>query len=126
MVNTNDYWIYLSRFLPLTPIYAVWFIGLIVALVRWNRHPKVSLLVTLATVLLFLNSVVANLLSIWLIHYSRDQAGFSHERMGWMLGVLGFVSPLVGAAGYAMLLVAAFMGRGQWLAEWREGNRPPA
>jgi hypothetical protein len=126
MVNTPDYWMYVTYFLPQTPMYAAWFIGLILAVVRWNHHPKVSLLVSLATVLLFLNAVVATLLQIWLIQHSRDQAGFSTVQMSTMLNALGFARTLVSAVGWALMLAAAFVGRGRWLAEWQEGDGPPS
>ena len=37
----------LSNYLILLPPLLVWFVGLVFALVRWRRHPRASLLVTI-------------------------------------------------------------------------------
>jgi hypothetical protein len=51
----------LTQFLFDVPLYIVWAIGAIFCLVRWRRHPTVSLLALIAILLFFLLSVIGTL-----------------------------------------------------------------
>lgn len=56
----------LSVLVPLLPNLLVWSIGLLIALMSWSRHPKVSLLTTVALLGFITLSIVSSFLNLWI------------------------------------------------------------
>ena len=106
-MSASDEWVFsllmsLGRMLPM---FIVWFIGLVIALVRWPRCPAVSLLVVAAIVLAGTTSVVTQVVYMVLPRY-WDAANFSR-----IAGIIGVASTFVHACAWTCMLAAVFLGR---------------
>ncbi|MCU0874447.1 MAG: hypothetical protein MUE50_19095 [Pirellulaceae bacterium] len=106
-MSASDEWVFsllmsLGRMLPM---FLVWFIGLVIALVRWPRCPAVSLLVVAASVLAGMTSVATQVIYMVLPRY-WDAAGFAR-----IAGIIGVASAFVHACAWVCMLAAAFLGR---------------
>ena len=106
-MSANDEWVFsllmsLGRMLPM---FIVWFIGLVIAVVRWPRCPAVSMWVIAAIVVAGMTSIATQAFYIALPRY-WDTASFA-----WMAGIIGVASALVHACAWGCMLAAAFVGR---------------
>ena len=105
-----------------TPIIIVWVIAIVLALLRWQRHPRVSQFVIIACAVMIVNLVVSRFITIWLPITMRDR-GWTMSQIGLIFSAIGIVSALIAAAAWVMILCAIF--------GWREGGQkqdffPPA
>jgi hypothetical protein len=104
--------IVLRNLVAQSPILLVWLAGFGLAVLRWQRHPKVSLLTVIAIVLYFVGASGNAVAGRWLVVALRN--------FGWtMQGTLGtaiisFVMAVIKAAGWALLFAAVF--------GWRSGQ----
>ena len=87
------------------PMLIVWFIGLVVALVRWPRSPGVSALVVAAVVMAGATSIATQVIYTVLPRY-WDSMQFAK-----VVGIVGIASAFLHAGAWGCLLAAAFMGR---------------
>jgi hypothetical protein len=101
----------LARYLgPQLPQLLVYLVGVVLSLVFWGRHPKVSGLTLVAMILLILTSVVSAGVYIWLPryffehHYSRSNEGSVYAMVNMVIGV-------VRAVGLGICLAAVFSMR---------------
>jgi len=78
-----------------TPLYIVWLVGVILAIVVWKKHPSVSLVALIAFVVLFLLELVS------LIIAARN--GLNGSRPG-----IAFVEALIRAGAWGLVLAAVF------------------
>ena len=92
----------LGRILPML---LVWFIGLVIALVRWPRHPGVSALVVAAITVAGMTSIATQVAYTVLPRYG-DAAQFAK-----VAGIIGIASTLVHACAWGCMLTAVFIGR---------------
>ena len=83
---------------------------LVIALVRWKRHPRASLVASLAFVLLMLHGLFFAAIYIWIPHWLGEGTAESHRTFYNMFGL--FASVLFAIA-MAILLVAVFIDRKQ-------------
>jgi len=106
----------LLSYLPYFPVYLIWLVGGIVALVRWHRHPRVSLVMLIATAL-FISGMLLNAVGFrWAVNWAVKQGAPG----GWTVGefiyyvsiAASLVHSLFNTATYALLLVAVFGWRG--------------
>ena len=97
----------LSNFLIETPVFLVWLAGLVVAVTRWQRHPRVSLLTLIAIITLLLNTWIGTILNVQ-IPTMLSQWGWSVGEMGTFFMIKGFIQAVVAAVGYGLLLFALF------------------
>lgn len=95
------------------PLYLVWLVGVVLAVISWKRNPKVSLLTVIALAVFFILSGVGTGLNMWLppTWYER---GWMPARIGLLTAAIGFVRTLVDAVGFGLLLAAVF--------GWRKAN----
>lgn len=105
-----------SSCLPQLPLILVWLVGIVLAVTRWQRHPKVSMLALIALILTLLETIVSNFLSIWLPIMLTEQ-GTSATQIGTIFGVWRFIASLVGAVIWGLVLAAIF--------RWRDELIPP-
>jgi hypothetical protein len=99
--------ILLSQFAVQVPLYVVWVIGIVLAVVRWRRHPRVSLLLLVALVALLLTSLGLTLLRAWATHQMAGPAGWTGQQLSWFFSALGLLGVLVSAAAWGLTLFAA-------------------
>ena len=87
------------------PMFMVWLIGMVIAVVRWPRCPAGSMLVIAAIMVAGMTSVATQVIYMVLPRY-WDAAGFAR-----IAGIIGVASAFVHACAWACMLAAAFLGR---------------
>ena len=96
--------------LPYSPLYIAWMVGFVLALARWRRHPRISLLAAWGFALLFLASLAGNYVSVRL-PLMLVSKGMPINQLGpWYLGV-GVAQSLINAVATGLLIAAVFTGR---------------
>jgi hypothetical protein len=96
------------QFLTWLPLYLLWMVGIILALVRWQRHPKVSILAGLAFLILIVNGMASTMTMAWLPGYLQSAQNYSAEQLGQVLSVVRVFFNLVSAVAWSLILVAIF------------------
>lgn len=84
------------------------------AVIRWKRHPRVSLVVIISLVLLVLHILIFAVIYIWVPEAVMRSGWFSIQTM---LTAMGFIYNVALAIPFALLLIAIFMQRkprGEW------------
>jgi hypothetical protein len=89
------------------PLVGVWLSGLILALVRWKRHPRVSALVLIAMVVLLGEAVFGTVAMVMV----ASVPGNSGARWNWT--ALMIVRMGLQVVGFALVLAATFSDRQQ-------------
>lgn len=92
------------------PLYVAWLAGLVAAVVTWRRHPTVSLLTSVSLVVMLVLTFASRLLNVWVVRLGA-QAGWSAHEIGLFLGVYGFVSALIEAVAWGLVIAAVFLWR---------------
>jgi hypothetical protein len=100
----------LTQLLAQSPVLLVYLIGLILALVFWQRCPIPSLLVLVASVLLLLVAVTQTCVTQYLIQ-ARTEMGWTHEKLGWVFSAVGLTGSCLRAAALGLFLAAVFIQR---------------
>jgi hypothetical protein len=108
---------FLMQLASRAPTLLVYAIGVILAIVYWQRYPRPCLLVLLAVCLSGFALVASAFLFMYLPRAMAD-FGWAHEQLGMIVGAVGFVSSVLHAIATAMLLGAVFVGRRQPLPRW--------
>jgi hypothetical protein len=106
----------------LAPMIVVWVIGIILALLRWRRHPRVSQLAITAFAVMIGSTVVVRTLYVWLPTVVRNR-GWSTSELGTIFTAVGIVSTLINAVAWALVICAIFGWRDQ---RQKENLFPPA
>jgi len=110
-------WMAWSYFLPQLPFYLVWLVGMLLALVRWRRHPTVSLLALLAFILFLTASMVGTFLSVWALVLQRDSTDVNRA---WTLSLITLGRTVAGTVAWILLLLALF----GWRTSLQPRHRP--
>jgi hypothetical protein len=95
-----------------TPIIIVLLIGIALALLRWRRHPRVSLLTLIASAVMIVSMIGAIFLYAWMPMTMRDR-GWTSSQLGAFFAAVRIVNTLVDAAAWSMVLCAIFGWRSQ-------------
>ncbi len=94
------------------PYYLVLLAGALVAVARWRRHPRASLLVVAGAVVLGLSSLASTSISWALPALAASRVlRFGYSRLANALGVCRSVLSVMAAIGYGLLLAAVFADR---------------
>jgi hypothetical protein len=101
----------ISRYAPLLPLYFLWLLGIILALIRWRRHPTVSLVAALACVILILNTMSSTVVYAWLPGYLFQGGDLTPQQGANIMMVVEVFFNLVSAVAWALILVAIFAER---------------
>ena len=106
----------------LVPMFIVWFIGLVIALVRWPRCPGVSALVFAAIVVAGGTNIATQVI------YAVLPRVWEPMQFARVAAIIGFASAFVSAGAWGCMLTAAFMGRGSMpdQADFGEMTKTPA
>jgi hypothetical protein len=94
----------------MSPGFLVDVVGIILALVWWRRHPRVSLLTLLAIGLGVSVAIGGSFLLTWLPGH-LEQRGWTFAQTGALYPVIGFIRSAIGAVAFALLLSAVFTDR---------------
>ena len=111
-----------TNYAVLLPIILAWISGFIVALVRWRRHPKVSMLACIAFGLFLLQLLVDTSLNVWLPRWLVESQRMSSSDVSSFMLVKGVVSNFIRTVLWALLIIAIF----GWRAERRESSSSSA
>ena len=95
--------LFLTNYVYQIPLFLVWVIGGIVAIARWPRHPRPSLLLLISLTILFLRALVVPIITFAVAH-----SGAALARIGMTQGLISIGSMLVAAVAWSLLLVAVF------------------
>jgi hypothetical protein len=103
-----------QSYLEQLPTFLALIAGIVFAITRWKRYPKVAMVVVIALAFLFLTQVIFTILYVvvpsWAIRSSQD-----YENIRIVIDriylVLGLLSNGAGAIGFGLLLAAIFMRR---------------
>jgi hypothetical protein len=99
------------------PYFAVWLVGLILALVNWSKYPRPALLTLVAVILLFGASLGHGL--AWYV--IMTDADFREPSFRLKLTVLAWVRTIIVAVSYGLLFCAVF----GWRAAFAPVRRRP-
>src|SRR5262245_28482362 len=106
-VADNDaLYVLFTQVLPLLPLLVVWVGAGVVALLRWRRHPMVSLLVLIAVSLLTATALLGTLANWALLHAPRDGMPVADIARG--VAVLSLIRVCLSSLAYVLLFVALF------------------
>ena len=98
-----------SRLLPQFPLLIVYVVAIVLALVRWQRHPRASAFLLMGAGLLLANSIG------WSVAYqvvmSSQAVGSGPMTLGRVFSIMGIVSGLIAAVGHGLMVAAVFAGR---------------
>ncbi|MCX7048029.1 MAG: hypothetical protein NTX50_21400 [Candidatus Sumerlaeota bacterium] len=107
------------------PLYIVFLIGVILAVVTWKRHPRVSLLVCIGIVIDCVAMTVGTGLFVWLPNY-LIQSGRTQSQLGNVLGIISLCRIFITAAAWGIIITAIFIDRSRplpaYLAPLLSGN----
>ncbi len=103
----NDILTSLGFLLAEIPVLLVWTAGLVIAVVRWRQHPRVSLLTVIALILMLVNLLVGMLLNILIPTWLSAQGSDSSEIILFFT-VKGFIQAVISAVAFGLLLAALF------------------
>lgn len=98
-----------------SPLFLLSLGGIIFAIVRKKRHPRVSLMTVLALIIFTLEGILFSFFMYWLPQLTMKM-GLSVAALDWFYGVLFFCEDFVFAAVIILLVAAAFTGRRAQLA----------
>jgi hypothetical protein len=102
----------LGLFLVQLPVFIVWLVGIILSVVYWRRHPKVSLLALIAITAFFVTSLFGSALTTWL-PIMLQRRGWAMTRLSAVLAIVSLVRSIVNAALWGLLIAAIFGWRSE-------------
>ncbi len=107
------FYFFFNMFARRSPVILVVIAGLIFALVRWKRHPRVSLMTSLALFLYLVRLLLFTTFNYYLPNLFAGVFHASDEGVSWAYTVLFFFEDLAFAGILILLVAAAFSQRGQ-------------
>jgi hypothetical protein len=101
---------FLIQLLGQAPVLLAYLVGLVLALVFYQRCPRPALLTLIALALLLVTTLVQSFLFIYSVR-ARDDFGWNDEQFGWWLSATGLMGSVIRAAAFGLMLTAVFIGR---------------
>ena len=109
-----------SVYLTQLPVYLVWVVGIVLAIINWRRHPGAAQLTLAALFLFFITSIEGTAISSWLPLTLHARA-MAARQMGIVSGIVSVIRAIFNALAFAILLVAIF----GWREEFRVQKEDP-
>jgi hypothetical protein len=122
MSTRSEFLNYLLSYGTYLPVVLVWTVGIILSLVRWKRHPKISMLALLGLGGQLLLFAINTALNIWATHALYESTWTSEQRVNFYM-VKSVISALIEAGLWVMLIYAIFAMRSEQ-RRFAEGNYP--
>lgn len=109
MNETDDTFLFtvLTQLAGQAPVLLAYLVGVILALVFWQRSPVPALLTLIAMVLFLMTTLVQSVLVHYLVRVSAD----SGMTLGWMLSANAVIGSVLRAMAVGLMLAAVFTGR---------------
>ena len=102
---------FLAQYAVQAPLLLIWLVGIALALVWWQRAPKVALVTCIACGLFLLDALIGTAISVALPSMMMDN-GRSATQVGTAFALIGILRSLLHAALWVAVLFAIFSGRG--------------
>ena len=106
-MSSTSAWTWLPTDWTALPLFAIWLVGIVVALARWGRHPRVSAIMVGGLASMLVLNVAQRVGLSFIIHSARSP-GQPIASMSVYLGIFGLVSSLLRAGAWGAVLVALF------------------
>lgn len=90
-----------------SPLIITWAVGIVIAVMRWQRHPRVSQLVVIALGVLIVAAVLNLTLNV-LLPQILMRSGGDATTLGVVFTITGAIFSLIQTVCWAMILVALF------------------
>jgi hypothetical protein len=101
---------FLAQYAIQAPLLLVWLAGVALALLWWQRAPKVALVTCVACALFLLDALIGTAISVALPSLLIER-GQSAVQVGTAFGIISTIRSLLHAALWAGVLFAIFSGR---------------
>ena len=101
---------FLTQYAVQAPQFLIWLVGIALAVVWWQRAPKIALVTCVACGLFLLDALIGTAISVALPSMMMDN-GRSATQVGTAFALIGGVRSLLHAALWAAVLFAIFSGR---------------
>jgi hypothetical protein len=96
---------------PSAPLYIAWLVGLVMAVRRWRRHPRISKYLCIGTGIFFGTAVVMGYVQMMLPRILFNQLNMSSTELSFIFMGLGILRSLLGAGAWVFVLMAVFSDR---------------
>ncbi|HEX5708753.1 MAG TPA: hypothetical protein VFX96_15750 [Pyrinomonadaceae bacterium] len=115
----------LLNYLFAAPTLLVWLAGVLVSIVLWRKHPRVSLLALAGFGVALLVALAYGFVFVLLNHW-LNSAEIAYDQREYYYNALRFVFSLVEAVAAVLIVTAVFTGRGPRVAATATAttNRP--
>lgn len=110
---SQDYGWYVSllgALLPQIPLYLIYLVGSVIAVMRWKRHPRVSLYLLVSIAVSFVAAIILTVVQMWLPYYLA-RLKFDANMYTYYFYALRLISSLIGALTFGLILLAVFAER---------------
>jgi len=101
---------FLTQYAIQAPILLIWLVGMALALLWWQRAPKVALVTCVVCGLFLLDALIGTFISVVLPSMLIEH-GQSSAQIGTAFALIGIVRSLLHAALWVAVLFAIFSGR---------------
>lgn len=100
-----------SVYLTQLPVYLVWIVGILLAIINWRRHPRAAQLTLAALFIFFMTSIGGTAISSWL-PFTLHARGMAARQMGIVSAIINIIRALFNAFAFGILFAAIFGWRG--------------
>jgi len=109
----NDFGpIFMRTFLPnlalQLPVLLVLGVGIVMAIVRWKKAPRASLLTLIGMVIISFVTVLSVVVNSFLYYFLNNQFDMGYRTIDTIFKVLGGIFNLLTAGGWVLVLIAIF------------------
>ncbi len=114
MLTRSEFLRYLIGYGAYLPVVVIWIVGIILSLIRWKRHPRISMLALLGLAGFMIMFVFNLVINIWASHtfYGNENA-WTASQIETFYNVKGVITALIEAGFWVMLIYAIFAMRGE-------------
>jgi hypothetical protein len=98
----------LSSIVMSMPLILIWVIGIVLALSRWRRHPRVSLFAIIAFSVFIVSVIVVSILTARATTAMMSSPNLSVNETIPVLGIIVIIQQLISAVAWAFILGAIF------------------
>ena len=114
-------WFWLALILRRSPLLLVIIAGMVFAIIRWRRHPRVSAMTVVALAIYLIQSLALTAFNRWLPSLF-EMAKVAPRNLGKVYTMVFFLEDFIFAGVLILLVAAAFTGRGRESTTVKSGN----
>jgi hypothetical protein len=99
----------LSNLIGQFPVYLIYILGIIYAVINYNKYPRVSVFVIIGMIILMINSIFFSFINIWAPIYFYGK--YSMTMYQWISISIGIIRSFIFSIGFFLIIYAVFMDR---------------